>query len=99
MSRKPADLGDWHAHYKKLWKPEMTSTPVPMEGMTLAEWQAGRAAAQALLARFERARPVCSHCQHFFMGGCKVAGGQEIPLEFQNTPEACTSWQWDSIPL
>lgn len=75
----------------------MTTAAEPTENMTLAQWQARRAALAASLAAYDRARPTCRTCKHFSMGTCELHG--DVPKEFQLTPEACESWAYDAIPF
>jgi hypothetical protein len=73
----------------------MTPITQPHEGMTLEQFVAARQVLRDALAKFPE--PTCHTCQHFSMGKCDQFG--EVPAEFQKTPEACATWQWDSIPF
>lgn len=96
--RKDCELGDWRTHYEQLWKPMTTPATQPIDNMTLPAFIAAREALRAALSSFERVKPDCRSCAHFDMGRCKQFD-QDIPKDFQETPEACDGWTFDGIPF
>lgn len=75
-----------------------TSTATPHEAMTLAQFIAARDAVRDALRKFEVVVPNCRSCSSFEVGRCKKFG-QDIPADFQQTPEACAEWSYDGIPF
>jgi hypothetical protein len=98
IRRNDRPLGDWRAHYEQIWKPMNTPTTEPRDRMTLASFLVAREATRKAAAAFERVKPDCRACVHFDMGRCKQFD-QDIPKEFQQTPEACEGWEFDGIPF
>lgn len=75
-----------------------TPATQPQDHMPLAAFVAARAALRTALASFERVKPDCRTCMHFDMGRCKEFDN-DIPKDFQETPEACGSWAFDGVPF
>lgn len=88
---------DWPLYYREIWKRPMTTTE-PTDRMTLPAFLVARDAARKAAAAFERVKPDCRSCANFDMGRCQHFG-DDIPKEFQETPEGCESWVFDGIPF
>lgn len=99
VRRNDRPLGDWQTYYREIWKKPMTTPATqPANGMSLQSFVAARQVLRDALATFERVKPDCRACTHFDMGRCKQFE-QDIPKDFQETPEACEGWQFDGIPF
>lgn len=76
----------------------MTAHTEPADRMTLPAFLVAREAARKAAAAFERVKPDCRTCAHYDMGRCKQFD-QDIPKDFQETPEACAGWEFDGVPF
>lgn len=76
----------------------MSTHTEPADRMTLDAFLVAREAARKAAAAFERVKPDCRTCTHYDMGRCKQFD-QDIPADFQKTPEACAGWEFDGVPF
>ena len=67
--------------------------------MNLQELKTTTKALRSQLQIYERITPTCMYCEHFSSGSVCDKFGLAPPAEFQQTPEACEDWLYDSIPF
>lgn len=78
-----------------------TDTPAPQlrAGMTAAALRAEIAALESRIKYLRTPTVTCQHCAHFEAGAHCAVAQQQVPEDFQKTPDACPDWVWDEIPF
>ncbi len=80
------------AHYQILWGKTL------QEGMTVAELNERKGLLREAMSRLDAIKTSCEYCVHLRVVEC-VKFKSEVPVEFQRTPDQCSSWEYDAIPL